>query len=74
MEIKLSEKKGKGTIYFDIIAISNWDLENMYRLLEAEKERANWVCGFFRGCSALLIKLRELAKQYKWEKSKTYSD
>lgn len=64
---KSTYDKERVTQYFNIEKISNWDLEQLWRLLEAEKQRARIVRGFNRGCEALLLALRELAKEREWE-------
>lgn len=59
--------KERSTHYFDIEEISNWDLALLWRLLRAEKERANCVNGFFRGSQGLLEELDKLAEQRGWK-------
>lgn len=64
---KVRHDKDKGTDYFSIDEISNWDLERLYRLLEAEKARARIVEGFDRGSKDLLMALQPLAKERLWK-------
>lgn len=64
---KVRYDKERGTQYFSIDEISNWDLENLYRLLLAEKARACIVKGFDRGVEDLFVELQKLAKERQWE-------
>jgi len=64
--VKVWYDEERGTDYFNIKEISNWDLERLYRLLIAEKKRAECVEGFYRGSKDLLEELKVLAKQRGW--------
>jgi len=64
--IKSEYDKEHGTQYFDIIRISNWDLERIYLLLKAEKARAIIVKGYYRGSKDLLEILEPIAKERGW--------
>jgi len=55
-----------GTQYYNIESISNWDLERLWRLLKAEKQRASCVDGFDRGPPELLQELNKLAEEREW--------
>lgn len=68
MQIKKTKHdKAIGTQYYDIIGITNYDLERLYRLLVAEESRAKATRGFNRGSPELLAELTILAKERMWE-------
>ena len=67
MEIRqVRQDKERGTVYYNIEDIANWDLENLYRLLVAEKERARIIKDVYRGSEDLLKELQKLAKERQW--------
>ena len=49
----------RGTKYFTIEEINNWDLRSLYNLLKAEMSRAKIVSGWYRGSEDLLDTLAE---------------
>jgi len=64
--VKVQDDKERGTQYFNIEKISNWDLQRLYRLLVAESYRAKVTEGFGRGSKELLVELEKLAKKRQW--------
>jgi hypothetical protein len=63
---KIRYEKEIGTLFYDVKNISNWELENLWRLLKAEESRARIVNGFNRGTPRLLVALEKLTKQCEW--------
>lgn len=56
----------RGTEYYDIKGISNWDLKQLYQLLVSEKERSRVMRGFDRGVIELREAIEPLAKEREW--------
>ena len=67
---KKSIDKTRGIYYCNIKNISLYDLEKLWRLLEAERARCLIVHGLFRGSQALLFELRKMAEERGWIKHK----
>lgn len=59
--------KDRGTDYYNVEDISNWDLERLYRLLETEMSRSIICEDGYRGSMDLLVELRKLAKERQWK-------
>ena len=64
---KVSYDKDRGTEYYDIKGISNWDLKRVYQLLVAEKERSRIMeQGNDRGIKELREAIEPLAQEREW--------
>ena len=64
---KIHYDKERGTEYYDIKDITNWDLQNLYQLLRVEEERARIMYDGNRGVKELREALEPLAQERKWE-------
>jgi len=70
-KMKLVKKefgKERGTQYFDIQHISNWDLDRLHRLLTAEQERSRITQSGYYGSPELLALLNETREGWSSEK------
>ena len=66
---RVNYDKERGTEYYDIKGISNWDLKQLYQLLVAEKKRAWTMQGFDRGVIELREAIEPLAQEREWVRS-----
>ncbi len=69
MKIKQTKyEKETGTQYYSIDRISNWELERLYLLLEAEEQRSKIVHGFNRGSVELKRRIKEVLEYHNGKK------
>jgi len=64
---KMRYDRDRGTEYYKILDISNWQLKCLYQLLRVEEERARIMNDGNRGVKELREALEPLAQERKWE-------